>query len=220
MSSTPVRIPPPAQPFVSREVVACPEAWKIDSIGALVLIGLSAVAYFAGVNPLLQRHAMVQNQRIELAAARDKSGETQQMLSVLNRQLGVARKSLAASPLCLQPVAGLNQRLALVTDLATRGGAGLDDLQPGKSTAGAQYDVLPIHVAGTGTFPAFAGLLHQLRQDFPDTALGSLEISGNPQDEAGAAKFSVELLWYTEPSKPAGKPRVKADDAPQSDRAK
>jgi hypothetical protein len=220
MSSTPVKSTPPARPFVSRDIITCPDAWKIDSIGALVLISLSALAYFAGVNPLLQRHAMVQNQRIELVAARDKSAEVQQMLTVLNRQLGVAQKSLAASPLRLQPVAGLNQRLALVTDLATRGGAGLDDLQPGKSTAGAQYDALPIHVAGTGTFPAFAGLLHRLRQDFPDTALSSLEISGNPQDEAGTAKFSVELLWYTEPSKPAGKPRVKIDDAPQNDRAK
>ena len=193
-----------------RKSIANPDAWKVDAAGFASLALLSALTYLGGVNPLMARHAAVRAQQTELIAGRAKSVDIQRAIAMAKEQLTHARQQLAASPLLLQPVAGLNQRLALVSDLAAHGGAGLDDVQPGKPEAGAQYDALPIHVAGSGTFPAFTGMLHRLREEFPDIGISGLDIAGNPQVETDIAKFSVDLLWYTEPTRsarrPAGKP--------------
>ena len=191
--------------------VISPETWKVDGVGALILIALSAAGYLLGASPLLARHASVQEQQLELVAARGKSAEVQTSLARVQQQLAVAQGLLAASPLRLQPATILNQRLASVTGLAGQGGVGLDDVQPGKSVAGPQYDTLPIHVTGTGSFPAFTALVHRLRQEFPDTGISSFNISGTPQEADVGAKFSMDLLWYTAPLKAAAKTSAKRE---------
>ena len=183
----------------SRKPVLRTTAVQLDAMAMAVLLAVTAIVYFFGFSPLLERHALVNRQQQELGSVREKLSESQRILADLHQQSIVAAQQLEASPLRLQPVSSLNQRLALVSDLAMQGGAALDDLQPGKSSAGSRYDALPIHVAGTGSFPAFTALLHRIRAEFPDTGIRTFELSGNPQEEAAKAKFSVELLWYTEP---------------------
>lgn len=178
-------------------------AHQIDAVGVIGMVAISALVYGLGINPLLERHALSIHQQQEMTRIREKANESQKILTDLQKQSTAAARQLEASPLRLQPVTLLNQRLALVTDLAMQGGATLDDLQPGKSSAGSRFDALPIHVAGTGSFPAFTALMHRLHMEFPDTGVSTFEMSGTPQEDPTKAKFSVELLWYTEPLKRA-----------------
>ena len=190
---------------------------QIDALGVIGMVAISALVYGLGINPLLERHALASRQQQEMTGIREKANESQKILTDLQKQSTAAAQQLEASPLRLQPVTQLNQRLALVTDLAMQGGATLDDLQPGKSSAGSRYDALPIHVAGTGSFPAFTALMHRLHTEFPDTGVSTFEMSGTPQEDPAKAKFSVELLWYTEPVKRAasrGKGTAGPNDKP------
>jgi hypothetical protein len=174
--------------------------WNVDTLGGLVFLGLTIAAYLLGAAPLLDRHDAVRRQLAELAAGRIKSREASAALAVVQRELAAARRQITAIPLRLQPASQLNQRLALVTDLAMRSGATLDDLQPGRPIDGARYGVLPIRVAGTGSYPTFAALLSRLRTECPDSGINGFDVYGTPAQGAAPAKFSFELVWYTQPA--------------------
>ena len=178
-------------------------ALQMDALGVGAMLVISAAIYCFGIGPLIERHSRAHWQQGELSIAYGNLSESQKILANLRDRSALATQRIKASPLKLQPVTQLNQRLALVADLATQGGATLDDVQPGKTSAGTRFDVLPIHVAGTGSFPAFTAMLHRVHTQFPDTGISTFELSGSPQEEAASAKFSVELIWYTEPHRQA-----------------
>ena len=201
------------QPLVSQKHVRCDDAWKVDGVALFAIAALSGLAYAFGVSPLLERHVAVRQQEVELIVAREKAADAMKTLAAIQRQQAVAQQEIAASPLRQQPAGLLNQRLALVTELAGQNGAGLDDLQPGKIAPGTRYDGLPIHVAGTGSYPTFSALVHRLRREFPDTGVNRFEIAGSPQDATGSARFSFDLIWYTAPSKTAERVTKPKNDA-------
>jgi Tfp pilus assembly protein PilO len=190
------------------------EAWKINAVGVAALMAMSALAYLCGVRPLLDRHDLAVRQKTELSAARIKSADTQRAWAKMQQELADAQNALAAAPLRLQPVAALNQRLALVSDLAIQGGAGFDDVQPGKSTEGTRFDSLPIRITGTGSYTAFTALLHRLRQEFPDLGVTMFDIAGSAQNGAGESHFTVDLLWYTSPAKQGTRSPDKGHEIP------
>jgi hypothetical protein len=84
-----------------------------------------------------------------------------------------------------------------VTDLVSQHGAAVDDIQPGKVVAGARFDTVTMRLAGTASYCTFTALLHRLREEFPDIGVAAFDVAGNPQETAGSAKFSVDLVWYT-----------------------
>jgi Tfp pilus assembly protein PilO len=187
-------------------------AWKVDAIGLGALLGLTAAAYFFGAAPLLERHANLAQQQQELAAARLKSMETAHTLASVHDQSVRVERQFADSPLRLQPAAQLNQRLALINELAAETGALLDDLQPGKFVDGPQFGSLSIHVNGTGTYTTFAAFLRRLRERCPDGGITAFDISCSPLAELEApAKFSFELAWYTQSAKLAAAPSAEPD---------
>jgi Tfp pilus assembly protein PilO len=177
--------------------VAC-DTWKVDAIGIAVVGALSILAYVVAASPLLERHAKVQTQRSDLHAAQQKTADVKHKLEDLQAQLVLAQRDLATAPLKLQPATLLNQRLALLTDLVSQNGAAVDDVQPGKVITGARFDTLTMKVSGTATYCTFSALLHRLHEQFPDIGISALEVGGNPQDALGSAKFSVDLVWYTQ----------------------
>ena len=177
------------------------EAWKVYTAGCAALLALSALAYFVGAAPLIERHNSVAQQRADLNAAREKSLLASKSLAAVQRDLARAEQQDAANPLRLQPSQTLNQRLALVNELAAETGAPLDDLQPGHETDSVYYGTLPIRVAGGGSFTTFAALLQRLHERCPDSSVSAFDVSGTPRDGDAPAKFSFQLLWYTAPLK-------------------
>lgn len=196
----------------ARPKVGGPDLWKVDAGGACALLVVSALAYFLGAVPLMERHARASADVTELAAAREKAAESSKLLEATRKSLAAQHADLAASPLKLQPLGQLNRRLAVVADVAAQAGASLDDVQPGRPVVGAKFDTMPVKVAGAATFTSFASLLHRLRSEMPDSGVDGFELTlTNPVGiNAGASKFSFDLVWYTASSQPAKAPAAAA----------
>ncbi len=200
-SKTKPAIAPALTVSAPRRSVGGANVWQVDAGGFAAVLGISALAYFFGAVPLLERHARAASQVTELTAAREKSLESAKMLDATKKQVATAKAELAASPLHLQPLGQLNQRLAMVADIAARSGATLDDVQPGKAITGPRYDTMPVRVSGVANYPAFAALLHCLRSEFPDSGIEAFDITINSQNGAApTAKFGFDLVWYTRPA--------------------
>jgi len=70
-------------------------------------------------------------------------------------------------------------------------------MRPGVIAESADYQAVPILIAGSGTYPNCAKFLHKLRHTFPDTAVRSFETTNNSASpDSPAATFQFELTWH------------------------
>ena len=181
--------------------------WQIDLTGIAAILVLTAGVWFAGVRPVLARQARDVATQQNFVASHQKLRETENEVASLTAQLKASQKDRASRGQILEPVSHLNRRIASFTDLATHSGATLDDVQPGRPSPGARFDLVPIHLAGTGTYPQFSAFVHAIRAAHPDVGIGAFAVSGTPATTNLPATFTVELSWYTQPTmqKPAPK---------------
>ncbi len=93
----------------------------------------------------------------------------------------------------------LNNRLARVAALATGRGLDIADIRPGAASFGSHCTTVPISLTGSGSFDNCVRYLHQLREQFRDTAVISVKLNGNPEDALAPASFQLELRWYADP---------------------
>ncbi|HWP41426.1 MAG TPA: hypothetical protein VNL70_10910, partial [Tepidisphaeraceae bacterium] len=82
---------------------------------------------------------------------------------------------------------------------------------------GQRHTVVPVRVSGRGDYRRFQGFLHLLRQNMPDLAVASFDLTATGlgsdiEHDAGAAdtpaanrnsgptaSFVLDLLWFTQP---------------------
>jgi Tfp pilus assembly protein PilO len=181
--------------------------WHINVAGIAAILLLTAATWFVGVRPVLNRRDNAMAVQQAYITAHQKLRDTDNDVASLTSQLQIARQDRSAHGQRLEPVTHLNRRLASLTELATSAGATLDDVQPGKSIPSARFDVMPIHLAGTGTYSQFTALLHAIREQHGDLGVGALVVSGTPATANLPATFTIDLSWYTQPraNKAAGK---------------
>lgn len=176
--------------------------WRIYAAGVLVCAGLSAAAYFFGVEPALAQREASAVSAAELDARRQRATDLAESLGSIRRTLAQTTREVEALPLRLEPAGNINHRLARIADLADELGLGLDEVQPDVPVDGSHYQTVPIRIGGSGTYPACADFLHRLRTHFPDVSVRSFEITNpQPSREHPTATFRVELVWYTAPVK-------------------
>ena len=171
---------------------------KIYLAGGVVCAALTGAAYLLGIRPAMARHDDQQSRQAELKAARHKASSLAAVRNNTLAQLAETNKALENLPLRLEPVSGVNQRLLRLTDLATRECLlTIDEMRSGAVADGPDYQTVPILIAGSGTFPACAKFLHQLRKTFPDTAVRSFETTNNSASpDAPVATFQFDLVWH------------------------
>jgi len=169
----------------------------IDAGGVAILLVLGLLAYFAGVRPLIRRHAAATAKQAELAGRRNQLHEASALLQELEDHHTSVRRTLAQSPLRLQRASHTNRRLSEIAELAAKCGVKVDAIQPEEAVAGGLYDVVRISLAARGTYPTCVHFLHRLRQVFPDTGLISLHLSGSPGEPQAAGVLQCRLKWHT-----------------------
>ena len=207
-----------------------PPTLRVDALGLLGALALTAGALAFVVGPrFLSAAPAPRDQQRELEARRhaaidvDRQAETAQAhLIDLNTQIARAVQ--------LHPAEHINQRLVEITQLALAEHVSIAQMSPGNPApagpptpgAGAGADknkappsplaaggvvVVPIKLAGSGSYPEVARFLHALHDAFRDTAVGSLHITSQPgASENGApipAPFTIDLSWYAAPANPA-----------------
>lgn len=173
--------------------------WQIYTAGALACAALVGGLWTTIVQPGVE-------QRHHIADLHQELGKRRQNAQGLTRSLAATRVQLASlhtefehSELHLEPSAKINQRLSAITELATQTGLTFAEMRPGTAADAPHYKMLPIHITGTGTYPACADFLHHLRSEFPDTGVAALEASAPSVPLAAATiAFQFDLIWYTQ----------------------
>jgi Tfp pilus assembly protein PilO len=171
--------------------------WKIYAAAAAACAGWSVGAWFFFVSPALAASQQQAALRQELASHRQEAASLAARVALARKDLASARQALEASPVKLEAPDAINHRVERVTALASGCGLSIDEVRPGAPSESPHFAVVPIHVAGSGAYPACAMFLHHLHQAFPDMAVRSLE-AHNPAAGAPAPSLAVtlELIWY------------------------
>lgn len=172
---------------------------KLDLTAIGVCLAMTLVVFVLGVQPLLSRKSDIARRQRELAESREQAQTLAASLTGLRRELAGVEHSLAASPLRLQPVSAVNQRLAMITQLAAQQQLTLNEIQPGKAASGTHYDTVPLVLTGSGNYRTLAAFLHRLHQTFPDTGVAAFALRGNPAAPQTPATFRFNLSWYAAP---------------------
>ena len=169
---------------------------KIDAIGVGVCLVAMLLFYLSGIRPILRRREGRAAQEQQLAAQHKNATRLDQRAAVVRDELAGAAKALTASRVQLQPARQINRRIAKLADSASGNGLKLDQIHPGSTTQRGKHVTIPIRLLGSGSYRAWAGFLHDLAIQFPDTSVHSFRLSADPEDQTTAAKFQVDLVWF------------------------
>lgn len=171
---------------------------RVHACGVLAVAGISGAAYFGIVRVLINRDAPIRqlladiNARGEEArAAEDAAGDSRRRLAELERNPPAVK---------LESADLINQRLVRITNKAVAAGLSIDQMTPGTPAPAARFVTVPVKISGTCTYPGLSRFVHELRREFPDSAITTLQVSGNPADPTSRASFAAEIAWFAAPA--------------------
>ena len=169
---------------------------KIDVIGVSVCLVAMLLFYLSGIRPMLHRRGGRAAQEQQLAAQRKNAISLDERAGAVRDQLARTAKALTDSRIELQPARQINRRIAKLSARASGNGLKLDQVHPGAATRSGKHVTIPIRLLGSGSYRAWAGFLHDLAVGFPDTSVHSFSLSTDPENQARAAEFQVDLVWF------------------------
>lgn len=174
---------------------------QTDLTGAAVCAALTVMAYVAVVDPLVQAQASQRVERTELSVRQERLTKQAAAVSLLAQDLANMKKAAAGLPeFTTVPPQQSNQRLADLTHLASEWGLTVDELRTAEPIPGDRFQIVPIHLSGSGTFQHCTSFLHRLRATFPDTAVSNLKIAKQPGMPPEHTMFRFQLAWYAAPA--------------------
>ena len=175
-------------------------AWQVYATAVVICAALTAAAYVLGIQSAQAEYAAHQADLAELKSRQRKASALGADLAEAHGMLEKTMREVSQLPLRLEPATAINRRLSELDLLCEDSALSIDERRPGPAVDHPHYQTVTIHLVGTGTYPACAKFLHELRQRFPDTAVRSFE-SSNPSPGRNQSKgnFRFELVWYTTP---------------------
>lgn len=171
----------------------------INGVGFALAVGMTAGAYFLGIEPRLAMTAQLYRDQAA-AAVRENDAQAQTIsVATARRKLRELTERAEATAIRLEPPEQINGRLEAVTQLAERHEVGIDQLGPGQVMTDSRHVRIPIRVAGTTSYAAFAALIADVRARFPDTAVREFTLTAPAGGLPGRAGYTLDLLWYAAP---------------------
>ena len=176
---------------------------RIDIASGALCVVAAALFYWLSVSPILREQDSLSVRQAYLETQRENTARLSHRAAVIQTRLGQMNDALAKIPIRLEPVHRMNDRISRLTVLATGSGLTIHQIEPGEIDQGPKHTTVPIRLVGKGTYKAWAAFLHHLTGNFPDTAVKSFELAGDPSTPASSAQFQIHLLWYAAPSRVA-----------------
>jgi len=173
--------------------------WRIDLVGAAVMVALALVVGLGGFWPLVRDHREQARDQAEMIAQREQAARLEAGLVMLRTRVDAVHDALEREALHLRPASALNRHLTDISSLAVESGLRIDDIRPDSIVSGTQYETVPIVMAGGGSYRTCTAFLGRMRTAMPDTSISALELSANPADAGTSGKFRFELSWYAAP---------------------
>ncbi len=172
---------------------------RIDIAGAAICLSVTAIAYFTAIAPSATRREQQISQQTEIADLRAKLDQTSKFQRQLSAQLTARQGDLQKTAIQLAPASSVNQRVSSLTTLAAGVAITLDSVEPGTQYDASDFSKVPIKLSGKGSYAASAKFLSQLKERFPDTAVGSMRLASNPAEPASVPTVWFDLVWYAAP---------------------
>jgi hypothetical protein len=169
----------------------------VDLAGGVLFVALGAGLYFFAVAPRLQRREELAARHAELETKRRELGRANSLLAQVERRRSDVVQAVRSSPLRLVAAVQTNRRLGEIGELASRCDLKVNEIQPHGVQRGTKVNLVPIRLAGRGSFVHCLKFLHSLRKEFLDVGVLSVALEGNPGDRAPAASFEFRLKWHT-----------------------
>jgi len=185
---------------MKRHWVDTMKPWQVHAGGAAALAAITLLAYAMGMRPLLARWSAAASLRVAVDSRQQIAADVERKEAGLRDELNKVRTALDASSLTLQTAAFRNERLARLTELAADHDLSVNGVLTTDVVRDERYDMVPIRVEGTGSFPDFVRFLHDLNGRFRDTGVKAFELRGNPGRHSTEAFFRFEMVWYAAPS--------------------
>jgi Tfp pilus assembly protein PilO len=175
-------------------------AWQVYATGTVICAALTGAAYVLGIQSAQAEYAAHQADLTELKSRQRKAAALGADLAEAHGLLEKTMREVSQLPLRLEPATAVNRRLSELDGLCEDSALSIDERRPGPAVNHPHYQTVTINLVGSGTYPACATFLHELRKRFPDTAVRSFE-SSNPSPGRNQSKgtFRFELVWYTAP---------------------
>ncbi len=167
---------------------------QIDAAGVLIAAALIGLFYLAALRPLLAHQLAQQELQQQLLDEKKQAVDAATELESARDKLEAVNQAVAASPLKLQPVDALNDRLAQISKLATACGLNITNIRPDSPVAEMHYSILPIALGGAGGYRNCTLFLRDLHDQLPDTGVGTLKLSAGA--DSSSATFQIELRWF------------------------
>lgn len=183
---------------------------RIDALGVLAVLGVSAVVYFLAIAPVVNARSRAAAKLEELQQQTRRAEDLEARTVRAHKELARLKEKLAATSVPLFPASDINKRLDEIARMCESHGLGIQRIDPGAPAplsvgAGSRFTAVPIRLAGTGAFTSVSTFLSQLLgQTYPDVEVRTLVLTADqpttPSDtESAAASFLVELRWYAAP---------------------
>ncbi len=174
----------------------------VDLIGAAGVLVLSAVGFFAVVRPIIARQserAQLRSTFREQLVLVERLGEASRLLT---NQLSLVGQQLREGHVQLQPPHYLNARMATIVELASTSGIVIHETRSGVVSKARQYQSVPIHLYGEGSYTHCAAFLHHLHERLPDAGIVGFELIGHPGKPTAPDSFRFDLVWFAAASSP------------------
>jgi len=175
-------------------------ATHVHAIGAVVCLAALGAAWFGSIGPAMASRSAAQAQRSAIAAQEAQAEQLRNQVVMFERRLGQAVAEERASPLRLEPISRINRRLSEVSELAAEAGLDVSVVRPGKVVKTSRFEVVPIELAGHGSYRACATFLHGAHRAFPDMGVAAVQIDRRLEGAEADGDFSFTLAWYAAPS--------------------
>jgi Tfp pilus assembly protein PilO len=170
---------------------------QMDLTGLAICAVITALAYFTVIEPVSEAQASRRIERVELTNSQELLTRRASVVSLLAQDLANMKRAASNMPAFQTlPAQQSNQRLADLTSLAAQSSLNVDEMRTASAIAGNRFQIVPIHLAGRGTFQNCTSFLHHLRRAFPDTSVSSLKIAKQPDMSAEHTTFRLQLSWY------------------------
>jgi|GEM_PF-1286649 len=170
--------------------------WTIDATAIACLAGATAIAYFAGVRPMAQAKDATREQFAVARQMDQQRDERERALHAANTEQTKLAAERDEIGLTLEPENSINRRMARLTELAERAGLKVTQLTPSKAVQGKRSRMVPIAVAGRGTYPQAAAFLALVHEQMRDTAVARLAMASTPENVDQPADCAVQLIWH------------------------
>lgn len=170
-----------------------PKIFDIDALALAAVFAICALTWWLVIQPL---DTKIEQQCAEKERYQQENESAQSQLTHL-QSLVKKRQAVAANlkktKNILKECTGMPEVIRQIGRISQACGIRLDEIQPGETIYGPQYNQRPLRLRIYGSFPQLHALLTQLTKDMPYVKVSALSMNQGSQTQTGGCDCTLLL---------------------------